>query len=283
MFAFLRSLGLRPLEWSQAVSRTGSATPYVGEILDAAFDGARAVIVLFTPDDVTMLRDEFRVDGDPEWESMLTGQARPNVLFEAGMAFGRDDKRTLLVEFGKLRPFSDVGGRHVLRFDGTIGHRQALAVRLRDAGCEVDMDGEDWHTAGDFSYGQKAPRPAGQSEAGAISSVAVELPSSLMQLQLGLTIAPTGEGRYDLTISNNGFDPVLGLRLELDESAPFYLFSRGDSEAQLPPGGIVCVTLAALGDDAGLDHLPFHISGRVADDNAFEEIAHLTYSADKAL
>ena len=36
IFAFLRSIGLDPLEWSRAVQSTGKATPYIGEILDAA-------------------------------------------------------------------------------------------------------------------------------------------------------------------------------------------------------------------------------------------------------
>ena len=51
LFEFLRSLDLHPLEWSEAVSATGKASPYIGEILDAAFSRAHAVLVLFTPDD----------------------------------------------------------------------------------------------------------------------------------------------------------------------------------------------------------------------------------------
>ena len=37
MFAFLRSLGLQPIEWSQAVAATGEASPYIGTVLDSAF------------------------------------------------------------------------------------------------------------------------------------------------------------------------------------------------------------------------------------------------------
>ena len=36
MFTFLRSIGLNPLEWSEAVRATGKASPYVGEVLDVA-------------------------------------------------------------------------------------------------------------------------------------------------------------------------------------------------------------------------------------------------------
>ena len=50
MFEFLRSLDLHPLEWSEAVSTTGKPSPYISEILDAAFSRAHAVVVLLTPD-----------------------------------------------------------------------------------------------------------------------------------------------------------------------------------------------------------------------------------------
>ena len=80
----------------------------------------------------------------------MSGQARPNVLFEAGMAMGRNEDRTVLVELGTLRPFSDVAGRHAIRFGDNSQCRQELAKRLETAGCPVNLDGTDWHTAGDF-------------------------------------------------------------------------------------------------------------------------------------
>ena len=46
VFDFLRSIGLRPLEWTQALKLTKKGSPYVGEILDAAFGEAAAIIVL---------------------------------------------------------------------------------------------------------------------------------------------------------------------------------------------------------------------------------------------
>ena len=45
-----------------------------------------------------------------------------------------------------MRPFSDVGGRHVVRLDNSIPARQAPATRLQTAGCAVDLKGQDWHT-----------------------------------------------------------------------------------------------------------------------------------------
>ncbi len=46
MYAFLRSIGLTPIEWSHARALAGEANPYIGQILDAAFDAAQAVVVL---------------------------------------------------------------------------------------------------------------------------------------------------------------------------------------------------------------------------------------------
>ena len=152
MFTFLRSIHLDPIEWSEARKATGRPMPYIGDILDKAFSMARAVVVLLTPDDEAKLRDVFLSEDDPPHEKNLIGQARPNVLFEAGMAMGRSPEHTILVECGKLRPFSDIAGLHVVRFDGESTTRQELAHRLQDAGCEVSLEGTDWHTAGDFEF-----------------------------------------------------------------------------------------------------------------------------------
>jgi|GEM_PF-3206513 len=150
LFQFLRTIGLKPIEWSEAIRATGNPSPYVGEILDAAFSLAQAVVVLMTPDDMAYLREPLRGVKELPYEIEPTGQARPNVLFEAGMALGRHPRRTVLVELGDLRPFSDVAGRHAVRIDNTTQKRHDLADRLALAECPVDLTGRDWHTAGDF-------------------------------------------------------------------------------------------------------------------------------------
>lgn len=150
MFEFLRAIGLHPLEWSEAISITGKSTPYIGEVLDVAFSYAQAIVVLMTPDDEACLREQFRQPSDSIYEIQPTPQARPNVIFEAGMAMGREPERTILVEIGKLRPFSDIGGRHVLRIDNSPQKRQELAQRLLNAGCSVNISGTDWYTVGKF-------------------------------------------------------------------------------------------------------------------------------------
>jgi predicted nucleotide-binding protein len=160
MFAFLRAIGLTPIEWSQAREATKDPNPYVGHILRTAFSDAQAFVVVMTPDDEAWLKAEFRNENDPSHETQLTGQPRQNVLFESGMAMGYDPKRTVLVEIGALRPFSDIFGRHTVRLDDTFAKRQELANRLKSAGCEINLSGTDWHTAGSFQLPESAANQA---------------------------------------------------------------------------------------------------------------------------
>ena len=155
LFEFLRSISLHPVEWSEAVQATGKASPYIGDILNTAFSRAHAVVVLLTPDDEARLREPWQGENEPPHEIELSGQTRPNVLFEAGMAMGRDEDRTVLVEIGHIRPFSDIAGRHTVRLDNTSQRRQQLAKRLEAAGCPVNLNGTDWHSAGDFDAALK--------------------------------------------------------------------------------------------------------------------------------
>ncbi len=149
-FTFLRALGLDPLEWTKAIQLTGKASPYIGEILEAAFDQAQAAVVLLSPDDEARLRADLLTVDDPASEKMLTGQARPNVLFEAGRAFASHPNQTVLVQFGHVRPFSDVAGRHIVKMDNSVAKRHEFALKLKTAGCSVDMDGTDWQNLGDL-------------------------------------------------------------------------------------------------------------------------------------
>jgi len=150
LFDFLRAIDLKPIEWSEAVALTGKPSPYVGEILDAAMQHAQAIVVLFTGDDQARLKDEFLWVNDPVYEREATPQSRPNVIFEAGLALGKYPERTILVQVGTLRPFSDIAGMHFIRLRNTSKSRQELAGRLKLARCDVDLSGTDWHDAGLF-------------------------------------------------------------------------------------------------------------------------------------
>ena len=150
-FSFLRTLGLQPIEWSEALKFTGRATPYIGEALESAFKNAQAVIVLLSPDDEVRLSPELWKDKEDKNEKENRLQARPNVLFEAGMAFGTHPDRTLLVEVGQVKAFSDVAGRYVVRLSNLPAKRNEIAERLRTAGCDVSKSGNDWLKTGNFT------------------------------------------------------------------------------------------------------------------------------------
>jgi predicted nucleotide-binding protein len=151
MFTFLRAVSVKPIEWTSAIRMSKKASPYVGEVLEAAFERARAVVVLMTPDDLAQLRPDLLLPSDKPYERVPTGQPRPNVLFEAGMAFATHPDRTVLVQLGYVREFSDIGGRHVVHMSNEYSKRQELATKLTNAGCDVDTTGTDWVEAGNFT------------------------------------------------------------------------------------------------------------------------------------
>jgi predicted nucleotide-binding protein len=114
---------------------TKETNPYIGDILDNTMAKVQAVVVLFSPDDLAKLRPELLTRKDGASERQLRGQPRPNVLFEAGLALGRHPDKTILVEVGRLRKFSDIAGRHVVRLSNDYAKRNDLANRLEKLGC----------------------------------------------------------------------------------------------------------------------------------------------------
>jgi predicted nucleotide-binding protein/DNA-binding MarR family transcriptional regulator len=193
MFDFLRSIGLKPIEWGQAIQMTGETAPFIGDILDAAFLHAQAVVVLLSGDDEARLRSEYYSEKMPEYEKNLTPQSRPNVLFEAGLAMGRFPKQTIIVEVGDLRPFSDIAGRHTVRLNNSTKARQDVAQRLIVAGCKVDLSGTDWHTTGDFTSQQPRSKNLNNQEANKINTS-----GNSQNVQMVSDLEPNMENKVDL-------------------------------------------------------------------------------------
>ncbi|WP_054048482.1 TIR domain-containing protein [Alloactinosynnema sp. L-07] len=160
LYDFLRAINLQPIEWPAALGLTGQGAPYIGQVLDAVLATKVPVIVFQTPDDVAYLKVE-HADDDEDLDVRPAGQARPNVLFEAGMAMALCPDRTLFVEFGKVRPFTDLGGRNVVRLFDSPQRRTLLGRRLADIGCPVDDSGTDWLTAGDLTPPSTTAMPRG--------------------------------------------------------------------------------------------------------------------------
>jgi predicted nucleotide-binding protein len=264
MFEFLRALGLSPIEWSKAVKMTGEASPYIGRVLDVALREAQAIVVMLTPDDIAYLRSEYATGkDDPEIEPL--GQARPNVLFEAGMAMGHAPDRTVLVEFGKSRPFSDVAGRHALRMDASPRRRKELAERLQTAKCAVNMAGDDWLETGDLTPPQPpgSGLPLGRRLPGSGKASGVRLDARFHSRSNG--------GR--LEIINNGPEPVYDLDVEFPEELQgFRVVDPGFPVPKLP-GGKSLMLVCSLTMSRNTSYFNLVMTGHTAAGDAVREEA----------
>jgi predicted nucleotide-binding protein len=171
LFAWLRAIGLQPREWNQLVRASGSASPFIGEVLDQALRDVQAVVAFFTP-------DEYVTAAVAGGHGRPRFQARPNVLIEAGMALITHPKRTIIAVVGDQELPSDLAGRHYVRLSHTdVAPLHDLAQRLADAGCDVDQTGSDWLNPGRFpdrdnTTPPAAGRPASQTQAGTTAGLA---------------------------------------------------------------------------------------------------------------
>lgn len=150
MFSFLRALGLRPIEWSQALDQAKGANPNIKNTIETVMAKAQAVLVLFSPDEEARLKEQYCSRDEKRTEGKLAGQPRPNVLFEAGLALGAHSEKTLLVQVGRVRGFTDISGLHIAKLTNDSGRRNDVANRLEKIGCKINRKGEDWYTAGNF-------------------------------------------------------------------------------------------------------------------------------------
>jgi predicted nucleotide-binding protein len=74
---------------------------------------------------------------EPYHEQSLQMQSRPNVFIELGVALSLRRKRTIIIEFGELRPVADLAGLNVIRFNGenAVEALPKIIARLKRAGC----------------------------------------------------------------------------------------------------------------------------------------------------
>lgn len=144
---FLRAAGLNPLRFNEVRSMLpGNATTI--DVINKGMSLAHAVIALITPDEFSTLRPEYRYDGD-DLEHKARWQARPNVIFEAGIAFAKNPKSTFFVLLGNPKLFTDVDGISYFRLDATVQRRADLFDALETAGCAVTKS-RAWMDVGDF-------------------------------------------------------------------------------------------------------------------------------------
>jgi predicted nucleotide-binding protein len=164
MVQFLRALHLNPKSFNDVSNELGGS-PTVLEIVRHGMEQAAVVVALFTPDEWSYLRPELRKPSTAG-DSLRRWQARPNVIFEAGLAMGIDQKRIILVKLGPdVNLFSDVHGIHFIYLNNTPEQRHLLRGRLQTAGCTPDMQSGDFLSpgvAGDFDhFGKKSEKEPG--------------------------------------------------------------------------------------------------------------------------
>jgi predicted nucleotide-binding protein len=162
LFEFLRDLGLNPIEWNVGKQLTRKASPHNAEVIAAILHKAAGALVLFCPEEDALLKREYWRSDDPLEERRTNGQPRPNVLYEAGMAFAAFPTSTVIVRVGQIRSFTDLAGVQIINLTGgTAAGRQTVASALKTAKLPVDTAGQDWIRPGGFALetGTRSRRP----------------------------------------------------------------------------------------------------------------------------
>jgi hypothetical protein len=119
---FLTGLGLEHVSFED-VAAEGTA-PFIADVVISGIAAADVVIALFTPDEHAALYDPRTAAYIGESEGEARWQARPNVLFEAGVAMGVARNRTILATLGvDVALFSDVSGVHFVVLHRPAGKR----------------------------------------------------------------------------------------------------------------------------------------------------------------
>jgi predicted nucleotide-binding protein len=151
LFQFLRDIGLNPIEWNAGKHLTRKASPHNAEVIAAMIQKAAGAVVLFCPEEEVTLKREYWRRDDPIEERRKNEQPRPNVLYEAGMAFSAFPSSTVIVRVGRTRTFTDIAGVQIINLTGgTAQGRQAVVSALKTAKLPVADKGQDWLREGGF-------------------------------------------------------------------------------------------------------------------------------------
>lgn len=149
---FLAAVGVDDLSFSTVAASLGPM-PFVADIVREALRKADIVLVLFTPDESAILYDAPSGRWLGNHDTGSRWQARPNVLFEAGVCFGQHREKTVLLTLGAdFQLFSDVGGVHIVRMHES-GARDKLLARIQSVIPAAAPIREDWRSpavSGDF-------------------------------------------------------------------------------------------------------------------------------------
>jgi hypothetical protein len=171
-------------------------------------------------------------------------------------------------QMGKLRPFSDVAGRHAVRIDGSASRRKELAQRLESAGCAVSLAGEDWLTAGDFT----APPPPGGG-----LPLGKRIPGSgnLRGVRLDARFHERSSGGR-LEILNRGSEDIYDLDVEMPQDIQGVHIFGNDLPVRRLPAGKSLMLACSLTLPRSSDYFDVVITGRTAGGDAVREEAFVS-------
>jgi CheY-like chemotaxis protein len=130
---FLRSLGLHPLEFDQAVGWAEGGPPPAQHVIAKLFREVQAVLVLFTPD-MRVAPSSGAAGHRRTPEQMFWPDS--HVLIQAGMALFANPARTIFMRLGRVN-HSCAYYTECLEIDDSADRQHALAQRLEQVGCRV--------------------------------------------------------------------------------------------------------------------------------------------------
>lgn len=238
---FLRSLKLEPIDFDELAADLGAA--FIGDIVREGMRRAQGILAVFTADEIASLRSEYHQDHDsPEDKSRW--QSRPNVIFEAGMAYGSAPDRTILAVLGsETKLFSDVKGMHLTFLGNGQDARGRLRQKLIGAKCDVDLRSTAWldpARSGDFDACMlpAAPvTPTTSSPRRALTDAA-----ALLRLEGWLKKLP--DDKYDDAIFTDDVDKACELSPGTTERLIAQVVARagGDYALRGPTDGVIMLT-----------------------------------------
>lgn len=143
IFNLLRALRLEPMEWMEVIKSTGQASPYLNQAIITSIEEAGAVVIIMAPEEQAKLVKELQSE---EGDDKTYKQPRPNVIFEAGLALGMKESKTIILQFGESRVFSDILGKHITKYQGKEKENDFkvnFLQKLEIAGCHCEV-GNDY-------------------------------------------------------------------------------------------------------------------------------------------
>lgn len=147
---FVSAIGLQQLSFEEVAGRT--ATSFVADIVTQGIREADVIIAFFTPDEQAALFDPLTASYVDSADTSRW-QARPNVIFEAGLASGVSREKTIIVTLGAdVQLFSDLHGIYYVDLAGRRA-KEILRRKIESIVGSLPVD-DNWmnpEISGDFA------------------------------------------------------------------------------------------------------------------------------------